>query len=95
MFRMLRLKPPHGWHAVTWELLIVTLGVLIALGAQQLIETANWRRDVADFRASVRAEMSRDLWTYPFAPRRSAASTPGSMNSSGGWTAGVPGDRWR
>lgn len=26
MFRLLRLKPPHGWNAVAWELGIVTLG---------------------------------------------------------------------
>jgi hypothetical protein len=35
MFRLMKLKPPHGWNAVAWELAIVTLGVLIALGAQQ------------------------------------------------------------
>lgn len=35
MFRLLKLRPPHGWAAVAWELAIVTLGVLIALGAQQ------------------------------------------------------------
>ena len=37
MFRLLRLKPPHGWNAVAWELGIVTLGVLISLGAQQVV----------------------------------------------------------
>ena len=31
MFRLLKLKPPHGWNAVGWELGIVTLGVVIAL----------------------------------------------------------------
>lgn len=27
MFRMIGLKPPHGWNAVAWELGIVTLWV--------------------------------------------------------------------
>src|SRR4051812_5611318 len=36
MFRLLKFKPPRGWSAVAWELGIVTLGVLIALAAQQL-----------------------------------------------------------
>ena len=36
MFRLLKLKPPHGWSAVAWELAIITLGVRIALAAQQL-----------------------------------------------------------
>ena len=35
MFRLLKLRPPHGWNAVALELAIVPLGVLIALGAQQ------------------------------------------------------------
>ncbi len=42
MFRLLKLKPPHGWAAVAWELAIVTLGVLIALGAQQIVEDIHW-----------------------------------------------------
>lgn len=63
---MLRLKPPNGWHAVAWELLIVTLGVLIALGAQQLVEAANWRREVAGFRDSVRGEIELNLGSYPY-----------------------------
>jgi len=43
VFRSLRLDPPHGWRAVWWELAIVTLGVLIALFAQQMVEAADWR----------------------------------------------------
>lgn len=43
MFRLLRLKPPHGWNAVAWELAIVTLGVLIALAAQQWAEGRIWQ----------------------------------------------------
>lgn len=49
MFRMLRVKPPHGWNAVAWELGIVTAGVLIALAAQQWADNQSWkeRRDKA------------------------------------------------
>ena len=52
MFRMLKLNPPHGWRAVVWELAIVTLGVLIALGVQQVAEAANWRSKVSDGRSA-------------------------------------------
>ena len=38
MFRLLKLQPPHGWRAVMWELAIVTIGVVVALGAQQWAE---------------------------------------------------------
>lgn len=61
MFRLLRLKPPHGWHAISWELLIVTLGVLIALGAQQLVEAARDRRVADQTRAAIAEEINQNL----------------------------------
>ncbi|MEO7505076.1 MAG: hypothetical protein ABIT69_07840 [Sphingomicrobium sp.] len=61
MFRLLKLKPPHGWNAVAWELGIVTLGVLIALAAQQIVAAATDRRTAADTRAEVIDELNSDL----------------------------------
>ena len=58
MFRLLRLKPPHGWNAVAWELGIVTLGVLIALGAQQWAEARSWDSKVAASKAALRDELA-------------------------------------
>lgn len=46
MFRLIRLNPPNGWNAVAWELAIVVIGVLIALGAQQAVEALRWRDEV-------------------------------------------------
>lgn len=70
MFRLLKLKPPHGWNAVAWELVIVTVGVLIALGAQQLVEAAHDRSVAAQTRAEVTDELNSDLMSI--ALRRSA-----------------------
>ncbi len=61
MFKLLRLKPPHGWNAVAWELGIVTLGVLIALGAQQIAEAVNDRTTARQTRAEVTDELNSDL----------------------------------
>jgi hypothetical protein len=57
MFRMLKLKPPNGWNAVGWELAIVTVGVLMALGLQQWAEgfAANSRTNAA--RQAIRLEL--------------------------------------
>ena len=66
MFTMLKLRPPHGWNAVAWELGIVTLGVLVALAAQQIAETLHWRGEVRDFRAAILSEMSLNLGTYVY-----------------------------
>ena len=46
MFRLFRLNPPNGWNAVAWELIVVVLGVLIALGAQEAVENIRWRDEV-------------------------------------------------
>ena len=61
MFRLLRLKPPNGWHAVGWELLIVTLGVLIALAAQRVAERVRDRRIADDTRTAVTEEINQNL----------------------------------
>lgn len=59
MFRMLKLKPPNGWGAVVWELGIVTLGVLIALGAQQWVEERSWSSKITLAEAAIRDELAK------------------------------------
>jgi len=61
MFRLLKLKPPHGWNAVTWELAIVTLGVLIALAAQEVASSLHDRGVARSTRAQVSDELNSDL----------------------------------
>lgn len=58
MFKLLTLKPPHGWNAVAWELAIVTLGVLIALAAQQWAEDRNWQGKARASKEALRDEVA-------------------------------------
>jgi hypothetical protein len=58
MFRLLKLRPPHGWNAVAWELAIVTLGVLIALAAQQWADDRTSQAKVETSKAALRAELA-------------------------------------
>lgn len=74
MFRMLKLRPLHGWNAVAWELAIVTLGVLIALGAQQVVETLHDRSTAAETRKDVTDELNSDLMSIALRHRPSRAS---------------------
>jgi hypothetical protein len=60
VFRPIKLKPPHGWGAVGWELAIVTLGVLIALGAQQVVENWQWDQKAAQTKKILDAELHRN-----------------------------------
>ena len=49
-------KPLHGWRAFAGEVGIIVVGVLIALGAEQVVETIHWKHEVAAERASLLQE---------------------------------------
>ena len=44
----------------------MVIGVLIALGAEQFVETLHWRSEARDFRKAVNHEVSVDLGSYRF-----------------------------
>ena len=54
-------KPLHGWRQFAGEVGIIVLGVLIALGAEQVVETLHWRHEVSLFRSSVDHEIANNL----------------------------------
>jgi hypothetical protein len=54
-------KPLHGWREFAGEVGIIVLGVLIALGAEQVIEAIHERNLAAEARANVRAEAGMDV----------------------------------
>jgi len=54
----MQLKPPHGWNAVVWELAVVTVGVIIALAAQEWAERLSWSGKVAATERALRAELT-------------------------------------
>lgn len=59
-------KLREGWRKFAFELTIVVLGVMIALAANQLVESWSWNRQVRQFRTAVDAEMDYNLWTYVY-----------------------------
>ena len=58
------LSPLNGWRVFWGEVGIIVLGVLLALGAQQLVEAASWRSEVADFRAAIDDELGKNLSVF-------------------------------
>jgi len=54
-------KPLHGWRAFAGEVGIIVIGVLIALGADQLVEDWHWKTDVAAERKSLLQEAADSL----------------------------------
>jgi hypothetical protein len=54
-------KPLHGWREFAGEVGVVLLGVMLALGAQQLVSDWQWRSDVRDSDARISEELSFDV----------------------------------
>ena len=54
-------KPLHGWREFVGEVGIIVVGVLIALGAEQVVEGIHDRNVADETRASVRAELQTGL----------------------------------
>jgi len=50
-------KPLHGWRAFAGEVGIIVLGVLIALGFEQLVEQWRWRQRVGTTREALANEL--------------------------------------
>jgi hypothetical protein len=65
-------KPLHGWREFAGEVGIIVIGVLIALGAEQVVETIHWRHEVGLFRNSVDHEMANNLGTYTYRMKENA-----------------------
>ena len=54
-------KPLHGWRAFVGEVGIIVVGVLIALGAEQLVQSLSHRSEAQDARDNIRAEVALNI----------------------------------
>lgn len=57
-------KPLHGWREFVGEVGIIVLGVLIALAAQQVVETMRTHQRIQETRTALDAELSRNLAAF-------------------------------
>jgi len=55
-------KPLHGWREFAGEVGIIVVGVLIALGAEQVVEDIHWRHTIANERKALNADVA-DMWS--------------------------------
>ena len=53
-------KPLHGWREFAGEVGIIVIGVLIALGAEQVVEGFHWREKISRAEHSMRIELAGD-----------------------------------
>ena len=59
-------KPLHGWREFLGEIAIIVIGVLIALGAEQVVDGWHWNHQVGEFREALDSELSYDLGTIQY-----------------------------
>lgn len=64
-------KPLHGWREFLGEVGIIVLGVLIALGAEQLVEGQHWRHERTEFLEAANDELAFNRTTYALRLRQS------------------------
>ena len=55
-------KPLHGWREFAGEVGIIVIGVLIALGAEQVVEDWRWRTHVAEAKEDLASELYQALY---------------------------------
>jgi hypothetical protein len=51
-------KPLHGWREFTGEVGIIVIGVLIALGAEQVVENVHWSSQLREARTALGYEIA-------------------------------------
>lgn len=54
-------KPLHGWREFAGEVGIIVIGVLIALGAEQLVEDWRWHERLAAAQKTIDFELNSQL----------------------------------
>ena len=76
-------KPLHGWRAFAGEVGIIVIGVLIALGAEQVVENWSWRHKVAVVRESLMGELANDRarWDLDLKQSRCALQQSGPLDA--------------
>jgi hypothetical protein len=67
-------KPLNGWRGFIGEVGVIVLGVLLALGAQQLVEDIKVRSEVREFRRTIDHEIGLNLFIYEVRSRGSACN---------------------
>ena len=84
-------KPLHGWRQFVGEVGIIVFGVLIALGAEQLVQWIHSREDLREVRAALNGELADDRarWEYMSAAE---PCTLRRLDALDEWLASAPSD---
>jgi hypothetical protein len=79
-------KPLHTWRELVGEVGIIVLAVLIALGAEQVVEDLHWHREIGETRNALRSELEHDVGAIEFSTARDACIEQ-RLNELDAWLA--------
>ena len=68
-------KPLHGWRIFLGEVGVIVLGVLLALGAQQVVQDVQMQGEVSEFRRTIDHEIALNLYVYDVRARQASCIT--------------------
>jgi hypothetical protein len=82
-------KPLHGWRAFVGEVGIIVIGVLIALAAEQVVQSIHERSEVHQLRTALRSELADDRARWERI-RSGDFCTGQRLNALGKWLGRAP-----
>ena len=82
-------KPLHGWRKFVGDVGIIVIGVLLALGAEQVVQRVHDREGVAQLRNALKGELADDRarWEYMIAADRCTLQRLDALDR---WVATAP-----
>jgi hypothetical protein len=78
--------PPQGWPALAWEVGVVFLGIVLALGADQLVDRAHWNKQVGEFHKALAVEIGTTLGTYEYRQQQDGCASRRLAELEQWWT---------
>lgn len=76
--------PLHGWRIFFGEVGVIVLGVLVALGAQQVVQDLQMQREVSTFRQTIDHEIAFNSYVYDVRARQTSCVT-NQLNELDSW----------
>ena len=76
-------KPFHGWRELLGEVGVIVVGILIAIGLEQVVEELHWSTEVRHARTALADDMaeSNRAFAYRVATERCIAARVDTLNS--------------
>src|SRR5206468_2789629 len=85
-------EPLHGWRAFVGEVGIIVIGVLIALAAEQVVQSIHERNEVEQLRSALRGALADDRARWE-RMRAGDFRTEQRLNALGKWLGSAPNRR--